>query len=443
MCSTCRGRPARHEVLSLTSTHANDYQELYHKTTYDAAIRYSASLEKLVIRLEHQSMSQLLLISKMPAFRKYIKTLQFYIPDPDPGPEDFMRAEDPQQQSYEDFCASIAAVQQSHEAFRASSEAVRLLAECFRNLEDAKNLQLIELFSEHGYSLVFEALRDACFSRKLAYFAIDPNHLAQVGYGALSDTPQAYVPLIRGLQIQPFIDDRARLGFNRSKKEHFENLVGLHIKDYKPTTLEFTKLVLTFFDIDSLELNGCGPFPTLRLCHGCDDLFAKTFAPVLFPNLSSLVITSTYISGSRLRKFVKRHGDTLVTLDIGCAILTDGSWRSIAQGMAKLPRLKKLKLTTLRQKRAAAIISADCARPPNYAAANQVELEDVSHVQHFLEVFVASFSTVLCTSPFRVSRSGRKYFEARLFRLPSVPIPSHRLEAIGVIRRYMEMREGS
>jgi hypothetical protein len=172
-------------------------------------------------------------------------------------------------------------------------------------------------------------------------------------------------------------------------------------------------------------------------------LFAQSFASTSFRNLSSLTIMSTFISGSRLRKFIKSHAATLHAIDISHTTLTDGSWQSIAQGLAKLPHLSNLHLISIRQKRPASSRAVKHVRPAIFAAAEKVGYKEASHVQHFLSVFIACFSTVLCTNPSRFSWSRPKYFEARLFQLPPVAVPSGQLEAVAVIRDYASLTQAS
>lgn len=74
-------------------------------------------------------------------------------------------------------------------------------------------------------------------------------------------------------------------------------------------------------------------------------------------------------------------------------------------GLAKLPHLHELALTDLKQKRVASIVSIPTTRPPEYIPSSQVELKVASDIRHFLEVFVATFSTVLCSSPNRFTKT--------------------------------------
>lgn len=412
-------------------------QELQQKTAYDAAIRYSTILEELEINLEYDSMIQLLHISKIPAYRDRISTLFLYTPKRPVS----NGAEDSRESKEEDELHSSAeaaqhALEEAADEFLQSTEAVYLLAHCFENLDGAKRLQRIELVGDKGHTLVLEALRFARYSRKLVILTADPNF----EYGSFSTTPEDFAGYVTGLEIQPSLSRRHYSDQRLSLAQREENPSGLHIRNYRPANTGFTRIVSSLANIDSLDLNGCRSHPGLRFCHGCDYLFIRNFAPILFPELTSLVLAKMLISGSRLRKFVKRHADTLVTIKMIRTTLTDGSWRSIAQGLAKIPHLRMMHLAHLWQKRAAPLTST--ARPPEYLPSNRVSFEVAGHVKHFLNIFIATFSTVSYSNSDRFRRTPPKYFQAKLFELPSVTIPIGQLAAVAVVRRYAEGSEG-
>jgi hypothetical protein len=418
-------------VVVLESRLADSFQELYHKTSYDAGVRYSILLEELEINLESSSFDKFLQIIKNPAFRDRIYTIYIYTPecpDSDPG----LPSKNP---SAEELAFNKAA-----EDFRSSNEAINRLAECFRHLEKAKSLQRIELCSNRGHDMVLRAMSLAAFSRQLAYFGIEPKQLSKLGYGMLSTSPKDCVRYIKGLQIQPMMSD-PEAGHEHPADQREENVMGLHIKNYRPTTVEFTDLVIALLSVGTLEYNGCRAHPKIRFCHACDDLFARVFARTVFPNLSCLTITSTFMSGGRLRKFVKCHATTLTYIDMTFVSLTDGTWRSIAQGFAKLLRLQTLKLSALRQKSRAAKITGQTTRPPQYTNTFQVTFEDANHVKQFLKIFIVFFSTVQYLNPGRFKRTPPMYHEARLFDLPETSEASSQigsLKAVSVLRTYAE-----
>jgi hypothetical protein len=377
---------------------------LYAKTSYDAAVRYSILLQELEIDLESSSFDKLFRIIKNSAFRDRIYTIYLYTPEFH-GSESQLLSRNPSAEEW--------AFNKTAEDFRSSNEAINRLAECFRHLETAKNLERIELCSNRGHDLVLRAMSLAGFSRQLAYFGIESKQLSKVGYGMLSTSPTDCVRYIKGLQIQPSMSD-LEAGHRLTADERKENVMGLHIKNYRPTTVEFTNLIAALINVGTLEYNGCRAHPEIRFCHACDDLFARVFSRTVFSNLSCLTVTSTFISGGRLRKFVKCHTATLIYIDISFVSLTDGTWQSIAQGFAKLPRMQTLKLSALRQKSRA----SKTTRPPQYTNTSQVTFEDANHIKQFLKIFIVFFSTVQYLNPGRFKRTPPMYHEARLFDLP-------------------------
>jgi hypothetical protein len=358
-------------------------------------MRYSYRLQRLVLNLDRSSLLQLLQISSMPSFRDRIETVRFYSrPDSDQVTHE----------GYE-MCLSRGRDGDSLD------EAVNILSQCLRHLEMAKIWQSIELVGEDGHDLVLRAMVHALLSRRVFYLSIDVNRVINMGYGSLTDTPQAYAPYVKGLQIQAtsMVDrDQGR----RAKRDG--NPLGVHIKDFRPTTTELTRFMASFIDVESLHIRGCGDSPRLRICHGCDDLFAKIFAPALYPNLSHLVLSTMYISGSRLRRFTKQHGESIAHVHVQYVTLTDGSWRSVAQGLAKLPNLRELSLESIHQKGR----NKTFTRPAQYHNAYSVNWKDRRQVQDFLGIFVEFFSTVQRLNPGRFRESRPRYHEAQLFRLP-------------------------
>jgi hypothetical protein len=302
------------------------------------------------------------------------------------------------------------------EAYLVTSDALHLLAECFRSLHDAKNLTRIELCSNYGHDLVLNALHLAGFPKKMAHFPIEPNHFSKFGYATFSRTPQMFAPYIKGLQVQPFLRNNHVSREDPSLQETGENPWGLHVQKYRPTTTELSSFFAACKDIESLELFGCTSNAELRLCHGCDNVFVQNFARLQYPNLSILSVTSMFISGSRLRKFVKGHATTLAKVDITYTILTDGTWRSVTQGLAKCLLLAELRLKSLRQKRRATAIT----RPSGQVAYSEIYLGGTEAVQQFLQTFIAYFETVGYLNMYRIDKQYPKYYEVRLFQLPRV-----------------------
>lgn len=380
-------------------------------------MRYSSQLGDLESGLDYHSLSQLLQISKNAAFRDRIYTLSLC---PDFGVAT----------SWE--IGLGVRLEEDIEDFMASSEAVHLLAECFRGLESAKNLERINL--EHfeackpaGHSLVLNALSLAKFSRKIAHLPVEMNYFGRGRPSIPSRTPESFVPYVQGLVIRP----RLSMHFQLSTEETDEYMLDLHVKNSRPATPIFLLLLSALAGIDSLELVGCRPGPELRLCHGCDDVFTKNISPVRFPNLHALIISRMFISGSRLRGFIKGVAGTLEKVDVSYTMLTDGSWRSIAQGLMKCPRLKSLSLTALRQRSSASSTS----RPTHYPANYSIDFSCADHVEPYLKAFIAYFSTVLYLNATRFQRQYPKYYEVKLFLIPWMSEPIRSKETVPSIKK--------
>ena len=319
--------------------------------------------------------------------------------------------------------------------FLESDEAAEILQECFRYLETAKRLQRIELLDNFGHDLILRSMVLANFSRKLACLPIEPEHLSRWGYGKLQQTPKAFITYIKGLIMQPLLPDPCDT--EPPAAGQAANPLGLHVKDYRPTTRSLAEYMSAFIDVEEIQLYGCRSNPALRFCHGCDDLFARNFAHTLYTNLRSLAIRRMFISGGRLRRFIKRHADTLNKLEISYVSLTDGSWQSIAQGLAKLESLSELKLSRLTQKHSIRNID----RPPEYCNDYGLNLRNKDDVQHFLEVFITYFSTVLYLNSNRVRAKPPKYHQVKLFRLPEKAVVESLSEEAAALWVYAEFGE--
>jgi hypothetical protein len=425
-------------------------QELYQKTEYDAAVRYNRLLKKLEIGLDSSSAERFLHIVKIPAFCERLKWIRFCdiedeLDDDHPpgfgeefdfeGTGNWTRiapVESPICPEYEFLSdsgeapntgesgqfASASLVRASKlsglERALASDEVVHNLTKCFQHLKVAKDLKVIKLYGAHGHDEVLRGMSLASFPRKVVDLAIDVARLTRVGYGSVSDRPQDYVQYVRGLQIDP--SDAPDPGpATWVDKYQGCNPFGVHIKNFRPTTTTLTKLVSAFVSIENLTIYGCRMYRNIRFCHGCDDLFAKSFAPAYFPYLSNLNLNHILISGGRLRRFVKRHSATLFRVEMVRVMLTDGSWRSIFQGLAKLSKLKNLKLHNLRQKH-----REQSGMPPEGCrVVSHILTGSERHVQVFLNSAVEFFSTFQGINPDRFRKSPPIYHQVKLFE----PLP--------------------
>tara|TARA_R110002003_G_scaffold279_5_gene18059 strand:+ start:2976 stop:4019 length:1044 start_codon:yes stop_codon:yes gene_type:complete len=239
--------------------------------------------------------------------------------------------------------------QEDNEAYMSSPELIYLLAECFRRLEKAKSLDEIQIPTAHGHDPIFRALNMANFPRKIVAASVNIKTFEEQGYGAFSDSPTSYDAYVKGLQVQ---GTRAFLRSNRfipaAPTQEFrdqlaDNKEGYHVRAYRPNFPHFAdSVVKSMAGIERLQLHGCGVDPRLRFCNGCHDLFINHFTGVIFSHLTSLYIDSIYISGGRLRSFLKLQAKTLTKVSFSHTTLTDGTWRSIAQGLAKLEHLDEV-----------------------------------------------------------------------------------------------------
>ncbi|KAH4340147.1 hypothetical protein HBH98_197910 [Parastagonospora nodorum] len=413
-----------HDFDSLRKT----CKELRHKTEYDATVRYRKRFSTRTVPLDYQSCDKFLNVIKVPIFRDMIQTIRFKLRDQYNDPYDFRDNPDD-----EDGAPGRTIPRIRTRMFLESDEASEILADCFRNLEMARRLQRIELLDNFGHDLILRSMELANFSRKLAYLPIEPEHLLRWGYDKLQQTPKTFSPYIKGLIMQPLLPDPCDT--EPPAAGQAVNPLGLHIKDYRPTKPSFTELMSAFIDVEEIQLYGCCSNPALRFCHGCDDLFAQNFAPTRYHSLSRLAIQRIFISGGRLRRFIKRHADTLNKLEVSYVSLTDGSWQSIAQGLAKLRYLGELKLSRLTQKHA--IRNVD--RPKEYCNDFELNLRSRDDVQHFLEVFITYFSTVLYLNSDRVRGSPPKYHQVKLFRLPEKAIEESLSEEAAALWKYAEI----
>ncbi|KAF2030562.1 hypothetical protein EK21DRAFT_65406 [Setomelanomma holmii] len=375
-------------------------KELYYKTEFDAADRYSWRLHELSAPFDYAGLTQLLRITDKVAFRDRLRELYIH---------------SPVQHDQDDYSELALVRDDIIEAYQASSDAVYLLAECFRHLHGAMNLTRIQIGADLRVDVFSHAMVLAGFHQKIVYLSVQPSNFPVLGYGNSTRSLDASAACVKGLNVQPSLVE-AHPSFQQLPVERrLANPMGLHLKGYRPTTPALTRFILSLNMIDSLELNGCRTHPALRICHGCDDLFARNFAQTLYPSLSRLVLDGMFISGGRLRGFIKRQARTLNTFETFFTTLTDGSWHSVAQGLAKL-RLSSLQMNSLWQKRPADVNTNGVWPPRGYIPYSEVGLLDTDQIQHFLQSIVLSFRTVIYTNPVRFTKPHPMYHQVRLFR---------------------------
>jgi hypothetical protein len=116
-------------------------------------------------------------------------------------------------------------------------------------------------------------------------------------------------------------------------------------------------------------------------------------------------------------------------------MLTDGTWRSISQGLMKCPQLERLKFNSLRQKSPA----SDLGRPSEYARNSRVNITDRDDACHFLKVLIAYFSTIPYLNAARFKRQYPRYYETKLFQLPEVVQLTGGKKAVAVLEKYVDV----
>jgi len=237
--------------------------------------------------------------------------------------------------------------------------------------------------------------------------------------------------------VQFYLYDDQNFCRKLSREERKHNAWGLHLKDHRLATTDLCTFFAACNDIETLEIYGCNSAPKLRLCHDCDDVFANAFAPFHYSNLSSLLINYMYISGGRLRNFVKHHAATLTKVDIYGVALTDGTWRSIAQGLAKCPRLTQLGLIHLRQKQSVTGITP----PPEYLGFFGVGVIGTGEIQDFLKSCIAFFDTVLYVNDKPRRKLYPKYYDAVLYQLLGMSVVLGGMKSGDILQRYAEVDE--
>jgi len=330
-----------------------------------------------------------------------------------------------------------------------ASETVYLLAQCFRNLKDAPALSEITIHGRNLYGLVPAALAASEFPREIAIFEVLAQPVVKSGYRSVTSSPGECAPYTKGLIIKApdsAFESAGCMSLDRKlakrKKRQLGNQ-GYHFKGYQPSYREFSRFLGAYNDITHLEIVGCDKMPMLRLCDGCDAVF-KHIATANFPHLTYFSMKKAYVSGSRLRRFVKRHTKTLKDARFSSVSLTDGSWQSLAQGLLKLPQLETLYLDSLYQKH-----EVTKSKIPSFSD-QRWYLELVSHgksnIKLFLQMFLQHFWTAkfgrkpysrgYTTQPSRKTRA--RYYEVYMYDFPEVVASNGHMEAAYVEKRYAE-----
>jgi hypothetical protein len=161
-------------------------------------------------------------------------------------------------------------------------------------------------------------------------------------------------------------------------------------------------------------------------------------ATIKYVNLNKLCLCNVFVSGGRLRRFVKEHASTLTSVRFVRVILTDGSWRSIGQGLLKVSRLIKLSIWEhLYQK----TLVESTEEPPLecvlYEAEVTVYYSGTETVRTFLEYFVKYFETIPL-DPQEPGFWAPEYYIVSLFTVSSLREDTHETEAWSKVEKYAQ-----
>jgi len=433
---------------------------IYQKTLFDAGIVYGGMLDPLVVKLTYKSLGVLLSISSTPYFRDRVRILYF---DWSQGGYDGWDDE-------ADYFCSLE--RDERDTFTFGPDAIYILTESFRNLAKSTSLSKVYLCEERTYPAVFAALDLASFPRQIVYVEAEPRKFSQPSHDRFLNPLFESPHLISEIQFQapPHPDLNESRPYDR-KHDVAHNEHGHHYSGYKSITPPLSDLATKLCRVEKISFFGCDNIPRLRLCHGCEDMWVSLFANNIYPHLTHFALGRVYVSGSRLRGFIKRHATTLQTVEFGDVTLTDGSWRSVAQGLRKCRSLDYLNmgLSTpytggyrtcpgLLQKRAT---SSPAARLPeefvksgiehmkrdtnSYPSAH-IRLHNKTDVTRWLDVFIRYFATIERDARMDWADAGHEppvYHEACTFFLPNwnENVPDVLDRAYTAMCKYLEAAE--
>ena len=405
-------------------------RELYNRTTYDAIIRYGPMLRVLKIKFTYPSLCRILQIVKIEEFRDRIVALEL-------DPYTSLDVLDPSLPPHPG--------DEEREMFTDSSEAVLLLTECLRWLAKAKRLVQVQHSRSESIHVSLAALVEAQFPVKLDIVYASPRALiAPPGHGDFGRSPAIYVPYIRCISTDGGVP--GVLDYDEELIQElgeYKNEVGIHIKKYRLRQPAVAAFWFGLRDIEHLHISGCICDPYLRFCNACDDTFTHIFN-VAFNHLTAFHLFCMYVSGGRLRRWLREQGHTLTQLLFSNNVLTDGSWKTIAQGLVKLPLLRGLTLDhDLLQKGAVPrplgqqIPGYQCEDPDDDDAG-------VDKVHHYLAFFIENFCTERYTGSRYLPWPLPHYHKVDLpiFSLNYGPESIDRDPAVQALEKYIVEVEG-
>jgi hypothetical protein len=180
-----------------------------------------------------------------------------------------------------------------------------------------------------------------------------------------------------------------------ARKECEHNIDGYHIRNYQPGRIPALSSFLgELTDLPILVLEGCARWPRLRICHGCHDVFKYNVASQIFPQLTEFGVTNMFIRGGPLRTFISRHSSTLKSVGFDQVFLTDGSWKSVADGLSRHCSLESILINLVYQRSPAPALSRKKARrAPEKTSIFCEEIYGREEVDRFLAKFMRYFRT--------------------------------------------------
>jgi hypothetical protein len=237
-----------------------------------------------------------------------------------------------------------------------SLELCHLLAECFRSFIPAKKLERIVLTYSLGRSWysdwnsvtpILMALQLADFSRRIIQFPLELSVMRQPDSERMFQFPSMYLEHIQEITISD----------HDTSKAQFDDDYGLGYRRrcLDPVSSEPREIIAAWRHIEVLDIRDCNLKLSSRHCIGCDSLFTQYYIAPRLEHLIGLQLCYLYISGGRLRHFIKVHSDTLIEVEFENFCLTDGTWRCIAGSFLKILNLCTLVLNTLIQKHPASL----------------------------------------------------------------------------------------
>ncbi|KAG9187979.1 hypothetical protein G6011_01902 [Alternaria panax] len=396
------------------------YRGIRERTQFDAAIRYGLDLRELEIVLNHKSLCRLLHIVKIKEFRHKIDVIFFYgcgltalPPDSNDAEKYRQYLEDEERNSYID-----------------SSEAVYLLVEIFRYLADAKRLQTLELNFDYAHHLLLAALDMAKFPKQLLDINVEFSRLLNRRYGELRRSPSIYAPYIKFVNTEyggtPAVGKpgyASNVEFASDLDELatalIENEAGYHVRNYRLNYPQITKFFLGLNNVQRIFLEGCAESPRLRFCNACNDMFVHGIIEVRFTQPTMIEIQNMYISGGRLRRFIRQQAHTLQTVLFRRTTLTDGSWKSVARCVLKASGLNDLAFhDPLCQKWGE---NPSEIRPDTIEIVDSVYISVASNTEMYLKAFIKYFSTSLYVPSHLPHRIPPKYSKVDIISISCLP----------------------